>query len=93
MTPCNGKIVNGFCDKCFQPSRSSSSYCPNMISVKKSFIDDEKKYTKRDLDFAYLMAVCNVSGMEGLQKEIDRLKKLGVEPSDIVDLAKNKSHD
>lgn len=45
-------------------------------------------YSKRDVDFAYLIAVINTSGIDGLLKEIQRLKGLGKNPSDVLDMVK-----
>ena len=45
-------------------------------------------YTRNDIDFAYLIGVFNVVGLEGLSKEIDRLKSLKINPHDIIDCAK-----
>lgn len=39
--------------------------------------------TKRHIDLAYLTGVFNVSGIDGLQKELTRLKKIGKNPHDI----------
>jgi hypothetical protein len=41
-------------------------------------------YSEREIDFAYLIGVFNVSGIDGLQKEIERLKGLGKNPHDII---------
>lgn len=41
-------------------------------------------YTEHEVDFAYLVGVFNVAGIDGLQKEIGRLKALGKEPHDII---------
>jgi len=38
---------------------------------------------KNKIDLAYLTGVFNVSGMDGLSKEIDRLKRLGIKPHEI----------
>ena len=40
-------------------------------------------YSEHEIDFAYLAGVFNVSGIDGLQKEIHRLKELGKNPHDI----------
>ena len=42
------------------------------------------RYSEREIDFAYLAGVFNVSGIDGLQKEIERLKGLGKNPHDII---------
>jgi hypothetical protein len=39
--------------------------------------------TKRYIDLAYLTGVFNVSGIDGLQKELTRLKDIGKNPHDI----------
>jgi hypothetical protein len=41
-------------------------------------------FTEREIDLAYLAGVLNVSGIDGLQKEIERLKGLGKKPHDII---------
>lgn len=38
--------------------------------------------TKRHIDLAYLTGVFNVSGIDGLQKELTRLKEIGKNPHD-----------
>ena len=42
------------------------------------------RYSEREIDLAYLVGVFNVSGFDGLQKEIERLKGLGKNPHDII---------
>jgi hypothetical protein len=42
------------------------------------------RYSEREIDFAYLAGVFNVSGIDGLQKEIERIKGLGKNPHDII---------
>ena len=39
--------------------------------------------TKRHIDLAYLTGVFNVVGIDGLQKELTRLKEIGKKPHDI----------
>ena len=39
------------------------------------------------VDFAYFCGVFNVSGIDGLQKEIDRLKAIGKEPHDFLGIS------
>lgn len=39
--------------------------------------------TKRHIDLAYLTGVFNVVGIDGLQKELTRLKKIGKNPHDL----------
>ena len=43
------------------------------------------RFSERDVDFAYLCGVFNVSGIDGLHKEIQRLKAIGKDPHDIID--------
>jgi len=53
----------------------------NINKALASIIDlQPNKFTDRDIDFVYLIAVFNVSGIDGLHNEIQRLKKLGKEP-------------
>ena len=40
-------------------------------------------YTERDIDLSYFVGVFNVSGIEGLTNELQRLKKLHANPHDI----------
>jgi antirestriction protein ArdC len=47
-------------------------------------------YSEREIDFAYLAGVFNVSGIDGLQKEIERLKELGKNPHDIIIAAREQ---
>ena len=42
------------------------------------------RYSEREIDFAYLAGVFNVSGIDGLQKEIERLKGLSKDPHEII---------
>jgi len=48
------------------------------------------RYSEREIDFAYLAGVFNVSGIDGLQKEIERLKGLGKNPHDIIIAARKQ---
>lgn len=43
-----------------------------------------KRYSAREVDIAYLTGVFNVSGLDGLQQEIDRLKMLKKNPHEII---------
>jgi hypothetical protein len=45
---------------------------------------DSLRYSEREIDFAYLAGVFNVSGIDGLHKEIERLKGIGKNPHDII---------
>ena len=47
-------------------------------------IDEPINLLEHQVDFAYLTGVFNVSGIDGLHKEIQRLRKLGVAPHDII---------
>lgn len=47
-------------------------------------------FSEREVDFAYLCGVFNVSGIDGLHKEIQRLKELGKEPHDIIEACRNQ---
>ena len=47
-------------------------------------------YSEREIDFAYLAGVFNVSGIDGLQKEIERLKGLGKNPHDLIIAAREQ---
>lgn len=43
----------------------------------------ETKYTPDDIDMAYCAGVFNTSGIDGLSKELERLKHIGRKPRDI----------
>ncbi len=49
-------------------------------------------YSKNDVDFSYFAGVFNVSGIDGLSKEIERLKEIGKTPHDIILSARECSH-
>ena len=57
------------------------NYTSSVSELHKMF---SEQYTKRELDFAYLLGVFNVSGIDGMHSEIQRLKELGKEPHDII---------
>jgi len=46
--------------------------------------EEKPTYTEQEIDFAYLAGVFNVSGIDGLYNEIQRLKSLGKNPHDII---------
>ena len=48
------------------------------------------RFSEREVDFAYLCGVFNVSGIDGLHTEIQRLKELGKEPHDIIEACRNQ---
>lgn len=48
------------------------------------------RFSEREVDFAYLCGVFNASGIDGLHKEIQRLKELGKEPHDIIEACRNQ---
>ena len=47
-------------------------------------------FSERDVDFAYLCGVFNVSGIDGLHKEIQRLKAIGKDPHDIIEACRKQ---
>jgi len=53
------------------------------------------KYIKDDINLIYLMGVAvgasmnGSSGVDAMLNEINRLKDIGKEPSDIIDIARN----
>ena len=69
--------------------------CENMDKVEAKLVHDIKAIsiadvsgmlpdqTKRHIDLAYLTGVFNVVGIDGLQKELTRLKEIGKKPHDI----------
>ena len=48
------------------------------------------RFSEREVDFAYLCGVFNTSGIDGLHKEIQRLKELGKEPHDIIEACRKQ---
>ncbi len=52
--------------------------------------DVSVSFTANDVDGAYLLGVFNVSGIDGLQKEISRIKELGLNPSVFLTILKNE---
>lgn len=67
--------------------------CVELRQVKKCDLTDVSgslRYSEREIDFAYLAGVFNVSGIDGLQKEIERLKGLGKNPHDIIIAAREQ---
>ena len=60
-------------------------YIQNEKNVNKALVDIfALAYTEQEIDFIYLAGVFNVSGIDGLQKEINRLKSIGKDPHDII---------
>jgi|GEM_PF-5926032 len=69
--------------------------CENMDKAEAKLVHDIKALsiadvsgmlpdqTKRHIDLAYLTGVFNVVGIDGLQKELTRLKEIGKKPHDI----------
>jgi hypothetical protein len=55
-----------------------------MNEIESIFLPQEEYFTKREVDFIYCIGVLNTSGMDGLHKELQRLKEIGKEPSDII---------
>jgi hypothetical protein len=55
-------------------------------------INTELNYSEREIDLAYLMGVFNVSGIDGLQKEIERLKGIDKSPHDIFTAERRYNH-
>ena len=51
---------------------------------------DSLQFSEREVDFAYLCGVFNVSGIDGLYSEIQRLKELGKEPHDIIEACRKQ---
>ena len=48
------------------------------------------RFSEHEIDFAYLCGVFNTSGIDGLHKEIQRLKELGKEPHDIIEACRKQ---
>lgn len=48
------------------------------------------RFSEREIDFAYLCGVFNVSGIDGLHNEIQRLKELGKEPHNIIEACRKQ---
>jgi antirestriction protein ArdC len=54
------------------------------LKLQQSDISGQLGYSEREVDFAYLVGVFNAVGIDGLHKEIERLKGLGKKPHDII---------
>jgi len=50
------------------------------------FSGEKGQYSKNDIDLAYLVGVFNVSGMDGLGSELNRLKEIGKHPHEFFNL-------
>lgn len=48
--------------------------------------EQDKKFTVDQINLAYLIGVLNVSGMDGLHKELQRLKDIGKEPCEMFEI-------
>ena len=48
------------------------------------------RFSEHEIDFAYLCGVFNVSGIDGLHNEIQRLRELGKEPHDIIEACRKQ---
>lgn len=48
------------------------------------------RFSEHEIDFAYLCGVFNVSGIDGLHNEIQRLKELGKEPHNIIETCRKQ---
>ena len=59
-------------------------------ALQKTDVSDLLRFSGQDVDFAYLCGVFNVSGIDGLHKEIQRLKAIGKEPHDIIDACRKQ---
>ena len=53
-------------------------------------VSSSLRFSEREVDFAYLCGVFNTSGIDGLHKEIQRLKELGKEPHDIIEACRKQ---
>lgn len=48
------------------------------------------RFSEHEIDFVYLCGVFNVSGIDGLHNEIQRLKELGKEPHNIIEACRKQ---
>lgn len=48
----------------------------------------QESFTSNEIDFAYLIGVFNSTGIDGLHKELNRLKGLDKKPHNIIDFLK-----
>lgn len=48
------------------------------------------RFSEHEIDFAYLCGVFNVSGIDGLHNEIQRLMELGKEPHNIIEACRKQ---
>lgn len=51
-------------------------------------VSDSLSFTANDIDGVYLLGVFNTTGLDGLAKEIARLKKLKMNPSTMMEILK-----
>lgn len=56
----------------------------DIVEIDETPIVRGQAYTKNELDFIYCAGVLNAAGMDGLRKELDRLKDIGKCPHDII---------
>ncbi len=57
-----------------------------LMQVKNDVVlaDVKHRFSANDVDRAYLLGVFNVSGIDGLQNELNRLKQLEINPNQII---------
>ena len=75
-----GFLVNSICMK----KKTKKKHAPNKdlkLAAKKY---NEGEFTNSNIDLAYFTGVFNVSGIDGLGKEIDRLKGLNKLPHELL---------
>lgn len=53
-------------------------------------VSSSLRFSEHEIDFAYLCGVFNVSGIDGLHNEIQRLKELGKEPHNIIEACRKQ---
>lgn len=59
-------------------------------SLTQGDVSGSLRFSERDVDFAYLCGVFNVGGIDGLHKEIQRLKAIGKDPHDIIEACRKQ---
>jgi hypothetical protein len=68
----------------------NAKYVEYLDPLPQGDVSGSLRFSERDVDFAYLCGVFNVSGIDGLHKEIQRLKAIGKDPHDIIEACRKQ---